>query len=316
MAKKKALGRGLSALLNSSDENESVSSKPKKSSVSKLQDVDTTTKPKPKFKSFKSVSEISIASIQTNPFQPRSLFDEEQLNELAQSIKELGIIQPITVRKIDINVYQLISGERRLRASQLVGLETIPAFIRSANDQEMLEMAIVENIQRQELDPIEVALSYKRLLDECGQTQDEISERLGKKRSTISNFLRLLQLQPLIQAGLRDKMITQGHAKALLSVTDEDLQSSVYKKIISLQLSVRQTEELTQSLKQTPKQKVSAEKPDVDYFAKWVNTNKELTQNIDAKTAIKFGKKGNGKLTIDFKNEDDLERIILLLNNK
>ncbi|MGB0870976.1 MAG: ParB/RepB/Spo0J family partition protein [Flavobacteriales bacterium] len=315
MAKKKALGRGLSALLNSGDDSESTSVKPKSILDKQSEGTPASSKPKPKFKSFKSVSEIDISSIQTNPFQPRSLFDEEQLNELAQSIKELGIIQPITVRKIDVDSYQLISGERRLRASQLVGLERIPAFVRSANDQEMLEMAIVENIQRQELDPIEVALSYKRLLDECNQTQDEVSVRLGKKRSTISNFLRLLQLQPIIQAGLRDRMISQGHAKALLSISNEDVQVDVYKRIIALQLSVRQSEELAKSIKE----KINAPKVNQtqkEDFTKWIDRNDLLSKSIEAKTNIKFGKKGNGKLTINFKNEEDLERIIQMLNHE
>lgn len=309
--KKKALGRGLSALLNSVDEEDNVSSSFSSSNQVKTE---TDSKPRPKFKSFKSVSEIPIDSIQTNPFQPRSLFDEEQLNDLAQSIKELGIIQPITVRRIDVDSYQLISGERRFRASQMVGLSSIPAFIRSANDQEMLEMAIVENIQRQELDPIEIALSYKRLLDECQQTQDQISERLGKKRSTISNFLRLLQLQPLIQAGLRDKMVTHGHAKALLGLDDDHLQSVAYKRVVAHELSVRQTEELVKSLKNQPKTTPQEESKKVETLSKWLTTSKSLTQTIQAKTAIKFGKKGNGKLTIDFKNEEDLERIIQRLN--
>lgn len=315
MAKKKALGRGLSALLNSGDDSESTSIKPKSILDKQSEGTPASSKPKPKFKSFKSVSEIDITSIQTNPFQPRSLFDEEQLNELAQSIKELGIIQPITVRKIDVDSYQLISGERRLRASQLVGLDRIPAFVRSANDQEMLEMAIVENIQRQELDPIEVALSYKRLLDECNQTQDEVSVRLGKKRSTISNFLRLLQLQPIIQAGLRDRMISQGHAKALLSISNEDVQVDVYKRIIALRLSVRQSEELAKSIKEkinTPK----VNQTQTEDFTKWVDKNDLLSKSIEAKTNIKFGKKGNGKLTINFKNEEDLERIIQMLNHE
>lgn len=312
--KKKALGRGLSALLNSVDEDENLSSS---ISSSNQNTVETDSKPRPKFKSFKSVSEIKLDDIQTNPFQPRSLFDEEQLQELAQSIKELGIIQPITVRRIDVDSYQLISGERRFRASQIVGLTSIPAFIRSANDQEMLEMAIVENIQRQELDPIEVALSYKRLLDECKQTQDQISERLGKKRSTISNFLRLLQLQPLIQAGLRDKMISHGHAKALLGLDDDHLQSVAYKRVVAHELSVRQTEELVKSLKDQPKSSTpEQETKQVESISKWLNTSKDLSKTIHAKTNIKFGKKGNGKLTIDFKNEEDLERIIQILNHE
>lgn len=312
--KKKALGRGLSALLNSVDEDDNVSSSLSSSDQGKTE---SDTKPRPRFKSFKSVSEIPLEAIQTNPFQPRSLFDEEQLNDLAQSIKELGIIQPITVRRIDVDSYQLISGERRYRASQMVGLNSIPAFIRSANDQEMLEMAIVENIQRQELDPIEIALSYKRLLDECQQTQEQISERLGKKRSTISNFLRLLHLQPLVQAGLRDKMISHGHAKALLGLDDDNLQSEAYKRVVADELSVRQAEELVKTLKNQTETKVPEEtSKKVETLSKWLNTSKSISKSIDAKTAIKFGKKGNGKLTIDFKNEEDLERIIQILKHE
>lgn len=239
--KKKALGRGLSALLQDNKVE-------KKKSAEKKEGGSTPVK-KFKNKAFSNVLEIPIAQIQTNPYQPRTIFDEERLQELGQSIKELGVIQPITVRKIDMNTYQLISGERRLRASQMIGKESIPAFVRTANDQEMLEMAIVENIQRQELDPIEVALSYKRLLDECKQTQEQISERLGKKRSTITNALRLLQLQPLIQAGLRDHIISPGHAKALLGINNEKHQSLLYKEIIKKALSVRQTEEMVKEFK-------------------------------------------------------------------
>ncbi|MGB0883176.1 MAG: ParB/RepB/Spo0J family partition protein [Flavobacteriales bacterium] len=300
--KKKALGRGLSALLNAEPDEDSQDFNQK-----------STNTPTPKVKSFKSVSEIEITSVQTNPYQPRTQFDREMLENLAQSIKELGIIQPITVRRIDMDKYQLISGERRLRAAQMVGLSSVPAFIRTANDQEMLEMAIVENIQRQELDPIEVALSYQRLLDDCQQTQEQVSERLGKKRSTISNFLRLLQLQPLIQAGLRDQMISIGHAKALLSVPDEDLQIQTYTRIVEERLSVRQTEELCQSLKQAKSKDPSKPAPKPIDYSKWKANSEQLSDFLNAKSNIKFGAKGNGKLTIDFRNENDLKRILDLL---
>ncbi len=294
MSKKKALGRGLSALLSDSimtEETVKVAKKPVK-------------------RSLKSVNEILITQIETNPYQPRTTFHQEQLNDLAQSIKELGVIQPITVRKIDINKYQLISGERRYRAAQLVGLESIPAFVRTANDTEMLEMALVENIQRQELDSIEVALSYQRLIEECSLTQEKMSERVGKKRSTITNYLRLLQLQPLVQAGLRDQMISLGHAKALLSIDDEELQLDAYKKVVAMQLSVRQTEELSRGFKgsEGPTKKNASATPQ-----KWVEINQSVSEKIGSKTNLKFSSKGSGKLTINFKNESDLERIIELL---
>ncbi len=294
MSKKKALGRGLSALLSDSitvEETVKVARKPVK-------------------RSLKSVNEILISQIETNPYQPRTTFHQEQLNELAQSIKELGVIQPITVRKIDINKYQLISGERRYRASQLIGLDAIPAFVRTANDTEMLEMALVENIQRQELDAIEVALSYQRLIEDCELTQEKMSERVGKKRSTITNYLRLLQLQPLVQAGVRDQMISLGHAKALLGIDDEDLQLDAYKKVVAMQLSVRQTEELSRGMKNgdAPVKKNQLATPQ-----KWIDLNEKVSEKIGSKTNLKFSAKGNGKLTINFKNESDLERIMDLL---
>lgn len=296
MSKKKALGRGLSALLSDSI----VQQDEKTVKVAR----------KPIKRSLKAVNEIPIIYIETNPYQPRTTFHKEQLDDLAQSIKELGVIQPITVRKIDFNKYQLISGERRLRASQMIGLESIPAFVRTANDTEMLEMALVENIQRQELDAIEVALSYQRLIEECELTQEKMSERVGKKRSTITNYLRLLQLQPLVQAGVRDQMISLGHAKALLAIDNEDDQLDAYKKVVALQLSVRQAEDLCRDFKngKTIKSKPAETTPE-----KWLDINKEVSEKIGAKTQIKFSAKGNGKLTINFKNEEELERIMNIL---
>lgn len=304
--KKKALGRGLSALLN---DNATNPGKKKDFSIEKK-----TSSIKNTVKSFKSVLEISINQIETNPYQPRTAFDNEKLIELSKSIEELGVIQPITVRKIDINKYQLISGERRLRASILINKETIPAFIRTANDKEMLEMAIVENIQRQQLDPIEIALSYQRLLDECKQTQEQISERLGKKRSTITNALRLLQLQPLIQAGLRDRLISAGHAKAILGIEDEKNQLDIYKTILKDSLSVRQTEEFVKSLKSKKQTKTTKSSNSKALKKKWKSFEDELTINYKTKTQIAFTEKGNGKLSLSFKNEEELKRIIELLN--
>ena len=224
--KKQALGRGLSALLKDPEND--------------IKSVDD----KNADKVVGNILEVDIDAIEINPFQPRTNFNEEALQELASSIKELGVIQPITVRKLDFNKYQLISGERRLRASRLVGLTTVPAYIRIANDNESLIMALVENIQRHDLDPIEVALSYQRLIDEIQLTQEQMSERVGKKRSTITNYLRLLKLDPVIQTGIRDGFISMGHGRAMITIEDQDAQAEIYQKIVSLNLSVRETEAL------------------------------------------------------------------------
>ncbi|MHB1106228.1 MAG: ParB/RepB/Spo0J family partition protein, partial [Lutibacter sp.] len=228
--KKQAMGRGLSALLNNSDI--------------------TSANDKNADKLVGSILEIDLDLIEVNPFQPRSYFNEESLRELASSIKELGVIQPITIRKLEGNKFQLVSGERRFRASKLIGNTTIPAYIRLANDQEMLEMALVENIQRKDLDPIEVALTYQRLIDEIDLTQEEMSKRVGKKRSTISNYLRLLKLDPIIQTGMRDGFLSMGHGRALINVENSEDQLSIYEKIIEQKLSVRQTEQLVKDLKE------------------------------------------------------------------
>jgi len=238
-SKKQALGRGLSALLN--DSNSTIESANDKNAD----------------KVVGTIIEINLDLIDVNPYQPRSYFNEEALRELASSIKELGVIQPITIRKLEGNKFQLVSGERRFRASKLIGNTTIPAYIRIANDQEMLEMALVENIQRKDLDPIEVALSYQRLIDEIDLTQEEMSQRVGKKRSTISNYLRLLKLDPIIQTGMRDGFLSMGHGRALINIENTEDQLGIYEKIISQKLSVRQTEVLVKNLKEgttiTPK---------------------------------------------------------------
>ena len=233
MAKqKKALGRGLSAILSNP-----------KTDITQTATKNSTATP------LGSVGKIKLNTIQVNPFQPRTHFNKEALKELALSIKELGVIQPITVRKLGYDKYQLISGERRFRASKLAGLNTIPAYIRVANDQEMLEMALVENIQRKNLDALEIALSYQLLIDECQLTQEKLSQRVGKKRSTVTNYLRLLRLNPIIQAGIQDEMIGIGHAKTLLNIEDENQQLELYKNIITNSLSVRQTESIAKKLK-------------------------------------------------------------------
>ena len=291
---KKALGRGLSAIL-SNPKTDITQNQQNKEGIIPLG----------------SIGELSINTIEVNPFQPRTHFNKSALEELALSINELGVIQPITVRKLGYDKYQLISGERRLKASQLAGLSKIPAYIRIANDQEMLEMALVENIQRQGLDAIEIALSYQLLIDECKLTQDKLSERVGKKRSTISNYLRLLKLSPIIQAGIRDKMIAIGHAKALINIIDEKLQLEIYKSIISEGLSVRQAETLSKNAKlNTVQQKntKTSTKPLLPFSLQQLS--QKLEKKINYKSEIKIQKSGKGKLIISFKNEEELEHII------
>ena len=300
MAKqKKALGRGLSAILS----NPSTDITQSKTSIETQVSVG-------------GIGELIISTIEVNPFQPRTHFDETKLNELADSIKELGVIQPITVRKLGYDKYQLISGERRFRASQLAGLTKIPAYIRIANDQEMLEMALVENIQRQDLDAIEIALSYKLLQDECNLTQEKLSERVGKKRSTVSNYLRLLSLNPIIQAGIRDKMISMGHARTLVNIAEEEAQLDLYKAILTDSLSVRQTEQVAQGVKNTlkkPSAKTSSSKAPLPFSIQQLT--KDFEVKLNTKTEIKLQKNGKGKLIISFKNENELEHIIQCFQN-
>ncbi len=286
--KKQALGRGLSALLQDPSND-----------IKSIQDKNAD-------KVIGNIIELDIDSIEVNPFQPRTNFNEESLRELASSIKELGIIQPITVRKIGFNKYQLVSGERRFKASKNIGLETIPSYIRIANDQESLEMALVENIQRQDLDAIEIALSYQRLIDEINLTQEQMSARVGKKRSTISNYLRLLKLDPIIQTGMRDGFISMGHGRAIINIEDQNKQLEIYEKILSQKLSVRQTEQLVRSFKEhkvvsTPKKE---ELP--KYIKKGI---KEISEYFGHKINVKVSKNDSGKITIPFHSEEDFNRI-------
>ena len=284
--KKQALGRGLSALLKDTSSN-----------VKNNDDV------------VGNIIEIALETIQVNPYQPRTYFDEDSLSELATSIRELGVIQPITVRKLG-DTYQLVSGERRFRASKLIGNKTIPAYIRTANDQEMLEMALVENIQRKNLDPIEIALSYQRLIDEIQLTQENLSARVGKKRSTVANYLRLLKLDPILQTGMRDGFISMGHGRALINVSDSNDQLSIYKKILKDKLSVRQTEELVKNLKGNTSQSKSVNKKLPKYIKESIlSINKYLDQKID----ITINSKGKGKISIPFHSKEDFERIKNLL---
>lgn len=288
--KKQALGRGLSALLQETPNINSASDKNADKVVG-------------------NIIEIELDTIDVNPYQPRTYFDEEALRELASSIKELGVIQPITVRKLEGNKFQLVSGERRFRASKLIGNKTIPAYIRIANDQEMLEMALVENIQRKNLDPIEVALSYQRLIDEIQLTQEELSTRVGKKRSTVTNYLRLLKLDPILQTGMRDGFISMGHGRAMINVENTEDQLAIYEKILRDKLSVRQTEDLVKNLKSgkiaKPKQKT------IPAFVK--NSKKEISDFFGHKIDITVNSKGKGKISIPFHSEEDFNRIKNLL---
>jgi len=284
--KKQALGRGLSAILKDTSSN-----------VKNNDDV------------VGNIIEVALETIQVNPYQPRTYFDEDSLSELATSIRELGVIQPITVRKLG-DTYQLVSGERRFRASKLIGNKKIPAYIRTANDQEMLEMALVENIQRKNLDPIEIALSYQRLIDEIQLTQENLSARVGKKRSTVANYLRLLKLDPILQTGMRDGFISMGHGRALINVSDSNDQLSIYKKILKDKLSVRQTEELVKNIKSNTSQSKSVNKKLPKYIKESILTiNKYLDQKID----ITVNSKGKGKILIPFDSKEDFERIKNLL---
>ena len=260
--------------------------------------------------------EITISKIQTNPFQPRKEFDEDALEELASSIKELGIIQPITVRKLGFDKYQLISGERRLRASEMAGLTKIPTYIRIANDQQMLEMALVENIQRENLNPIEVALSFKRLIEECDLTQEACSERVGKNRSTITNFLRLLKLPEEIQLGLQMQKISMGHARALINVSDKQKQLNIYHDVVANGFSVREVEQIVKMFAEIDYKRTSKDKK-----VKIVNPLPfdkqrkihELSNYLDREVQLKTNKKGKGKLTIPFSSDEDFEKIIVLI---
>ena len=231
--------------------------------------------------------------------------------KISNSIKELGVIQPITVRKLDGNKFQLVSGERRYRASKLIGNKTLPAYIRLANDQEMLEMALVENIQRRDLDPIEVALSYQRLIDEINLTQEQMSQRVGKKRSTVTNYLRLLKLDPIIQTGMRDGFISMGHGRALVNIDSQDKQLTVYEKILKQKLSVRQTEVVVKNLKEGDSPSEINNKLDVPAFVR--KSIKSMSEYFGHKIDVKVSEKGKGKIVIPFHSEEDFNRIKKLL---
>ena len=290
MSKKPALGRGLSALLENAKTDITTKGIGENAAV------------------VNSVSVIKIKNIETNPFQPRTNFEENALQELSDSIKQHGIIQPITVRKLGYDRYQLISGERRFRASQMAGLTDVPAYIRIADDQEMLEMALVENIQREDLDPIEVSLSYKRLIDECNLTQEQLSEKVGKQRSTVTNFLRLLKLPAAIQKALRDREITMGHAKALINIDNEDRQLAIFALAIEQDFSVRQIEDLARGEKVKVTPKVTRVEKQLSIEDKVIA--KGLDKIFHKSYSFKRNSKGGGAITLNFSNDTELEHIV------
>ena len=287
--KKQVLGRGLSTILKDSK------NKSKLISARKLN----------------SILEIDVSKIDVNPFQPRSTFDKEKLDELITSIKNIGLIQPVTVKNISKNKFQLISGERRLKAFKELKIKKIPGYVRNADDNESLEMALVENIHRQDLDSIEIAISYKRLIDEIKLTQEELSLKIGKKRSTISNYLRLLKLNPIIQSGIKDGFISMGHGRAMINIDDEKMQINIYEKIISKNLSVRNTEKLIQSLKKEGSLKIQ------DKIQIPSNSKKNITKlekKINKKIKVVFNKDKSGKIIIPFDSIEDLNSLNKKIN--
>ena len=288
MAKKNVLGRGLSSLIDGADDFNEVKA---------------------------AVNEVDITKIAANPFQPRTKFDEEALNELANSIKELGIIQPITLRKIDDNQFQIIAGERRFRAAKLAGLSSIPAYVRTADDEGMLEMALVENIQREDLDAIEIAVSYQRLIDECNLTQEVLSDRVGKKRSTVTNYLRLLKLPAKIQKGIVEKTITMGHARALVNIKDSDMQLMIYDEIQKNDFSVRRVEEIVRNYNEDNlsfKQEEKIIKP--KFPSEYENLNNHLNKFFHSRIDFRMDQNGKGKIVIPFASAKELERILGILD--
>ena len=261
-----------------------------------------------------SISAIPVDSIEANPFQPRNHFEEAALLELADSIRKQGIIQPITVRKLGYDKFQLISGERRLRDSKIAGLTEVPAYIRIANDQAMLEMALVENIQRENLNPIEVSISYQRLIDECTLTQEQLSERVGKNRATISNYLRLLKLPPEIQAGIRDQQISMGHARAIINIDDIAKQLSIYHSIITDELSVRKVEELARNTNKKGSETKTETKEKLVLSPDLKKVQENLSTKYESKIELKTEANGKGKIVIPFGSTDDLNRLLDLLD--
>lgn len=293
MAKKNALGRGLEALITVDDTETRGSS---------------------------SINEINLLSITTNPDQPRREFDEESLSELATSIKQIGVIQPITLRKVDDDTYQIIAGERRYRASLMAGLETIPAYIKTVDDDEVMEMALVENIQREDLNSIEIALAYQNLIESLSLTQEQLSERVGKKRATIANYLRLLKLPAEVQMGIKNRKIDMGHARALVTIADPVEQLAIYNRALKDGLSVRKVESLVKAINKAKdnietSRKASKTSTSGDYDL----LKEHLSSYFDTEVQFTYNKKGKGKITIPFNSEEELAKIIVMfdkMNNR
>ncbi len=290
MARKNALGRGLGALIDEED---------KELLIGKIS----------------GGTEILIDRIELNPFQPRSKIDQESLEELATSVKGLGIIVPITVREINENKYQLITGERRLRAAKIAGLKKIPAFVRSANDQNMLEMALVENIQREDLNAMDVSISYQRLTEECNLTQEDLSQRVGKKRATISNYLRLLKLPPEIQFGIKENKISMGHARALINIEDPNDQLKLYYRIVDEDLSVRKVEEYARKINRLKAQAEQQENKIYGLPKEYEDLRLHLSDFFKTNIDFKRNNKGKGKIVISFNSDEELERIIAIFDS-
>ena len=281
---------------------------------------DAAEEPQPREVVVSAMQELNLADIRPNPFQPRTEFDEEALNELAASIKSIGIVQPITVRTIEGGKYEIIAGERRYRASKLAGLTTIPAYIRKTEDDSLLELALIENIQREDLNAIEVAISYQRLIDECQLTQDALSERVGKKRATIANYLRLLKLPAQIQLAIRDKKISMGHARAIISIEDPDTQFMIFEQILKYDFSVRKVEEIVRELSNPQPEPEPVPEPVVEKPKKtneigdYIELQKHLSRCFDTKVELKRNENGKGKIVIAFRSDEELEKIIELLD--
>ncbi len=301
MSKKKdALGKGIRALLSDIDDDNEVL----KISVSDEDSIINT------------VPSIPLEQIEVNPFQPRADFDPKALEELASSIRVHGVIQPITVRKINDKRYQLISGERRLRASKMAGLKEVPAYVRTANDQEIVEMALIENIQREDLNSIEVALTYQRLIDECDLTHENLGDRLGKDRSTVTNYLRLLKLPPEIQKSLRDKLISMGHARAIIGLPEIEKQLYILKEIVSKELSVRKTEELARLLSSSAKKETQKKAPEAALPVAYKNVQQKLMDLLETKVKIKKTAQDKGEIIIPFYSVSDLNRLLDLMDKE
>jgi ParB family chromosome partitioning protein len=319
-SKKSALGKGLSALLPSDEQDDASEAKQESGDLSKSQ----LYRFEDKGRLLRRVADIELDSIRPNPYQPRQEFNEDALDELAASIEQLGIIQPVTVRALGDGQFEIISGERRLRAARRAGLERLPAFVREANSEQMLEMALVENVQREELNPIEVALGYKRLLEECGLTQEKVAEKVSKSRASVANFLRLLRLPPRIQAALRDKQVSMGHARALITIDDEEDQVDLLEATIEEDLSVREVERRVRTRREQQSTSRDDQTADEDVASDPDPASDRDTLQLEAyrdrlrsflstQVKIKHTSDGEGHIEISYYSEEDLERLLELV---